>query len=180
MFKEEAHPRDENGKFTDKSASELKLELMQELPNKKMTPAEKIASVHIETGKDNYLPELNDETLIDIGLENNKQILVKASIIERNLRKHNDIDLEETNNILSQTLYLPNDVFLANNEKPYYCFVKSLRVSKKNGEEEYGTVIVDVDNQKENFEVVHWHYVKLKGLTKIKKSMDGLQPHHRT
>jgi hypothetical protein len=32
MFNEKEHPRDDSGKFAEKSASDLKSELMQELP----------------------------------------------------------------------------------------------------------------------------------------------------
>lgn len=53
---------EKNGQFISKSASELKDELQQELPTaqnytKKLTPAEKIASVHIDFDKDDFFGE---------------------------------------------------------------------------------------------------------------------------
>lgn len=42
MFDEKDHPRDSGGKFTEKSASELKYELMQELPSQTAISEKKI------------------------------------------------------------------------------------------------------------------------------------------
>ncbi len=100
MWDEDKHPRDNSGKFTDKRGStgyskeqlsrakeKFKAILNDKITSAKktMSPREKIASVHIELGRDNILPELNEESLSEIGLTNNKPVLVKASTIERNL-----------------------------------------------------------------------------------------------
>ena len=74
-----------NGRFVSKEEQEAKREQAERIynsepepiekgksessENKKMTPAEKIASVHIDFDRDNILPELNDEDLEKIGLK---------------------------------------------------------------------------------------------------------------
>lgn len=62
---------------------------------KKMTPAEKIASVHIDFDRDNILPELNEEDLPKIYVETNKPVLLKKSIIDRNAVEHADLSDSE-------------------------------------------------------------------------------------
>lgn len=164
---------EKNGQFISKSASELKEELQQELPTtkkdtKKLTPAEKIASVHIDFSRDNILPELNEEDLRKVGAKENKPVLLKKSIIDRNTQRHNDV-MPDTEKILTQTLYSPLEIFRGNIEKPYYTFVKPLRISNRNGKNEYGIVLLDVDTRKDNFEIVHWHWVNEDKFDSIKK-----------
>lgn len=70
------------GKFTDKPTTEQKTRdavcKFSDTPQKdmaalgvgekkKMAPAEKIASVHIDFNRDNVLPELNEDTLEKMG-----------------------------------------------------------------------------------------------------------------
>lgn len=164
---------EKNGQFVSKSASELKEELQQELPTtkkdtKKLTPAEKIASVHIDFDRDNILPELNEEDLRKVGAKENKPVLLKKSIIERNTQRHIDA-MPDTETILTQALYNPSEIFPGKNEKPYYTFVKPLKISNRNGKDEYGIVLLDVSSTKENFEIVHWHWVNEENLNSIKK-----------
>lgn len=182
-FDEHKHPRDDGGKFTnkgetaptDKTVEELRTELIKELPDKpkaeikKMTPEEKIASVHIETGKDNILPELNEEDLSKIGINKNKPVLVKASIIERNAIEHSDVKSEDVNRLISEPLYSPDYIEKGRNPNAaYFSLAKKMRLSKKDGKPVYGVVLLDVDAGKENFEVVHWHWVKQQKLKSIK------------
>lgn len=136
--------------------------------NKKMTPAEKIASVHIDFTKDNYLPELNDEDLEKVGAATNKPVLLKKNIIDRNMRRHGDA-MPDTQVILANALYNPSEIFKGNTEKDYYTFVKPMRISSRNGKEEYGIVLLDVSAGKANFEVVHWHWVNRDNLDSLKK-----------
>ena len=56
-----------------------------------MTPAEKIASVHIDFTKDNVLPELNNEDLTKVGSKINKPVLLKKNVIDRNAAEHSDL-----------------------------------------------------------------------------------------
>lgn len=99
MFDENKHPRDNDGRFTNGSKTyrqntdyedilaENKREDAERIysdyqqtglsSKKKLTPAEKIASVHIDFNKDNILPELNDEDLEKVGSKVNKPVLLK-------------------------------------------------------------------------------------------------------
>lgn len=182
MFEEGKHPRADDGKFTDgkgqsntqkiKEAEEIyNGESQKNSPppdNKKMTPAEKIASVHIDFDKDNILPELNDGDLEKVGSKVNKPVLLKKGVIERNAKRHVDA-VSSTEEILKNALYAPSEVFRGNKDKPYYTFVKPMRVSNRNGLDEYGIALLDVDENKDNFEIVHWHWVNQENIEKLKK-----------
>lgn len=136
---------------------------------KKMTPAEKIASVHIDFDKDNVLPELEEDSLQAMGVKKSKKVLVKAGTILRNADKHPDVKKEEAARIIGETLYSPKySPYKSNDEKPYFTFIKPMAISQKDGSEIYGLTILDVDVQKEYFEVVHWHWVRERSL-KTKK-----------
>ena len=170
---------DQNGRFISKEEQEAKIKNAERIynsdppvnskkPIKQMTPAEKIASVHIDFDRDNILPELNEEDLSKIGVSSNKPVLLKKSIIERNTQRHNDA-MPNTETILTQALYNPSEIFPGKNEKPYYTFVKPLKISNRNGKDEYGIVLLDVSSTKDNFEIVHWHWVNEENLNSIKK-----------
>lgn len=175
MFKEDEHPRNNDGKFTDKNGgsksgydSRNDLGTIKNAAKKKMTPAEKIASVHIDFNKDNVLPELNEEDLAKVGSKVNKPVLLKKGVIDRNAKRHNEV-MGDTEAILTQALYSPAEIFKGNSQKPYYTFVKPMRISKRNGKDEYGIALLDVDASKDNFEVVHWHWVNEENLDSLRK-----------
>ncbi len=175
MFDESKHPRADDGKFTDESGAEKTYrqntgytEILANEESKKLTPAEKIASVHIDFDKDNVLPELNDGDLGKIGLKQNKPVLLKKSVIDRNEKRHTDV-MPDTELVLKSALYSPSEVFKGNKDKPYYTFVKPMKISKRNGLDEYGIVLLDVDEKKDNFEIVHWHWINAENIEKLKK-----------
>jgi len=72
-WKESDNPRDSDGWFAEqgggKATETEEKRVVELLRAKKKTPAEKIASVNIEAGKDNILPELNECDLSKIGAE---------------------------------------------------------------------------------------------------------------
>lgn len=138
MFDESKHPRADDGKFTDESGAEKTYrqntgytEILANEESKKLTPAEKIASVHIDFTKDNILPELNEEDLAKVGSEVNKRILLKKSIIDRNAAEHQDLTDNDFENIIKNALYSPSEIFKANSEKPYFHFAKVIEVNSK-------------------------------------------------
>jgi len=138
-----------------------------DIMGEKMTPEQKISIVKIDYTKDNILPELNESDLIKIGLDKNKPVLIKKVVLERNKTRHPDIMDVEVNQIIGQALYEPNEVFRANKEKPYYNFAKLVRLSLKHGDSvDYGVVLLDVDEKKDHFEVVHWHWMRSKDFLK--------------
>lgn len=198
MFDESKHPRDDDGKFTysdgaggthapteaererlrEMGVNELKDRQKRILPEKqpevksaekKMTPAEKIASVHIDFDRDNILPELNEEDLVKIGVDKNKSVLLKEATIKRNFQAHGEVPLEKAEELISSALYSPTDVFRGNDEKPYYTFAKPMMISQKDGNAIYGLVLLDVEEAKNNFEIVHWHWVRARSFETLKK-----------
>lgn len=158
-----------NGQFTSGESTVAEQERANELTGNKMTPADKIASVHIERGKDNILPELNEGDLAKIGVTNNKPVLVKASITERNAARHPDIDDEETDKIIGEALYNPAKIFKGNKET-YHHFAQVVRLSSKGTDEpRFGAVLLDVNETLDNFEVVHWHLMIPQELERAEK-----------
>ena len=155
---ESQHPRDELGRFAAKG----------EGAQKKMTPAEKIASVHIAFDRDNILPELNEEDLVKVGATANKPVLLKKSVIDRNAIEHNDLTNEDVESIIKQALYNSPEVFSANKEKPYYHFAKIVEMNSK-GKPEIGLVLLDIDAEKDNFEVVHVHFIRHRSYESMRK-----------
>lgn len=143
----------------------------KQLNNAKISVEEKIASVHIDFDKDNILPELNEEDLNELGVRTNKSVLLKKNVIDRNELRHNDLTLEDSEKIISQALYSKDKTIIPSkysNKPHYHTFAKIVRVSKKDGQPVYGVVLLDVDISKENFEIVHWHYVPQDKLDSIK------------
>lgn len=125
-----------------------------------MTPEQKIASVHIDFGKDNVLPELNDETIEKLGLSKNKPVLLKGSTIKRNLQRHIDVSDEIMQNIITEALYNPIDVFPANPNNPnYYHFASFVEVKTSDGLK-MGLVLLDLDSQKAYFDIGHAYFVR--------------------
>lgn len=139
----------------------------KEEQQKKMTPAEKIASVHIDFDRDNVLPELNEEDLQKIGIDGNKSVLIKKSIIDRNMFYHKDA-MMDTDKIIGETLYNPSEIFPGKSDKDYFTFIKPLRLSIRNGKDEYGVVLLDVTESNKNFEVVHWHWINYDNLSSLR------------
>lgn len=163
--------RGKDGKLLEPVKSSKSVSTCAKNNKKKMTPAEKIASVHIDFDRDNILPELNESELQKIGVEKNKPILLKKSVIERNRKEHDDITDSDFEEIVKNALYAPSEVFPANKEKPYYHFAKVIEINSK-GKPEIGLVLLDVDNKKDNFEIVHVHFVDINGLKRYKKKKD--------
>lgn len=182
-FDEIKHPRDRYGKFTDKPTTEQKtrdavrkfsdtpqkdLDALGVGEKKKMTPAEKIASVHIDFNRDNVLPELNEDDLKKVGAMDNKPVLLKKRVIDRNAIVHSDLSNEDFQSIVAHALYEPSEVFSANENKPYFHFAKVIEMSSKE-KSEIGIVLLDVDETKDNFEIVHAHFVRERSFRSMQK-----------
>ncbi len=81
---------------------------------------------------------------------------------------HSDLTDNDFQNIIANALYAPSEIFSANKEKPYYHFAKVIEVNSK-GKPEIGLVLLDVDENKENFEIVHAHFVRNRSFNAIKR-----------
>ena len=111
-WKENEHDRDENGRFTGNGSSES---------NSKSNNGDiqaKIDSLkNIDFSKDNKLPNLNQDTLEQYGFED-KPVLLKKSITEKNKANHPDITDDMAREIIGNSLYKPEAVLKANKDKP--------------------------------------------------------------
>lgn len=75
-----------------------------------MTVEGKITRVNIDFDKDYILPELSEETLKKIGLNENKSVLLKSTIIKRDLGKHIDVSDDVMQDIITEVLYRLIDI----------------------------------------------------------------------
>ena len=152
------------------NADEIKKAVSVDLGKEKvMTAEEKIKSVHIKDGIDNVLPELNIGTLKEIGVSQNKKVLVKNSLIERNKLRHPEVKREDYDLLIGECLY--NNPTVSKGKNPngtYFSLYKFVKISDKDGGNVYGAVLLDVNETLENFEVVHWHWVDEKKLKSLK------------
>ena len=176
----ERQPVNKKKQYAEKTATQLSSELKYKLqsnqitvksPEKKMTTEEKIASVHIDFDRDNILPELNDEDLAEVGSMMNKPVLLKKHVIDLNELHHSDLSLEDSKKIIAESLYSnKKEIFPSKHkDKPnYYTFAKIVRQSRKNYKPIYGVKLLDVDGSKENFEIVHWHFVPYDKIDSVK------------
>jgi hypothetical protein len=108
----------------------------------------KIAMVIIDFSKDNILPKLNRGDLAEIGKTGSKQVLLKKSVIERNIVKHAEVAREDYDSLIGQALYNSDYKFKGFKEN-YINFVK--KISDKNN----SLVLLDMDETKDYYEIVH-------------------------
>ena len=114
------------------------------------------------------LPALPENVDKAIGA-NGKPVIIKKNIFARNAERHADLTADESRNILEAALYNPN--LYGQNQKtkrPYNWVV----INTKDKEGNNRLVLLELSPEKENVEIVHWHYVDEKGLEKIKRQAE--------
>ena len=163
-FKEEEHPRDEDGKFTKGSGENDKQKEKEETNNEDSSEEDKqkeekeiqdkIKQLEkIDWNKDNTLPNLNKNTLKELNLKD-KPILLKKNIIEKNKLNHPDITEEEAKRIIGNALYRPELILKANAEKTaYHNFIS--RTDDKHSD----LVLLELSDEKENYEIINYHII---------------------
>lgn len=115
---------------------------------------EKIERISIDFSKDNYLPELNPETLEAMG-KSSKPVLLKQNIIEKNRADHKDLTESDYKKIIGKSLYDPDDILPANQDKPaYFNFLSRI------GKDKSTIVLLEMSETKDNYEIVNLHYLK--------------------
>ncbi|EJX10664.1 hypothetical protein EVA_00734 [gut metagenome] len=133
---------------------------------------EQIMSVNELTDDDFYnpirnvqLPALPKNVDNSIG-GNGKPVIIKKNIFGCNLERHSDLTPEDSRKILTTALYTP-DLYGKNQKKkrPYNWVV----INTKDSEGNYRLVLLEVNENKDNIEIVHWHYLDKRGLEKIKR-----------
>lgn len=153
-WKESEHDRDENGRFKGNGSSSKNNNDIQA----------KIDSLNsIDFSKDNKLPNLNQDTLEQYGFED-KPVLLKKSIIEKNKVNHPDITDDMAREIIGNSLYKPEAILKANKDKPaYHNFITRLKDDKNS------IVLLELSDEKENYEIVNYHYISDDGVDRKKR-----------
>ena len=125
----------------------------------------KINSVNIDFDSDNTLPGLNKEDLIALGKED-KPVLLKKVIIDRNLSVHPDVQRSEYNFILGQALY-NYPTYFPGHKEDYMNLVCEI------GDKLNSLVLIQMSESKSNYEIVHFFRINDKNLNKMRKIKQG-------
>ena len=121
----------------------------------------KINSVNIDFDSDNTLPGLNKEDLIALGKED-KPVLLKKVIIDRNLLFHPDVQRSEYNFLIGQALY-NYPTFFPGHKDDYMNLVCKI-------DDKYNSlVLVQMSESKDNYEIIHFFRINDKKLDKMKR-----------
>lgn len=94
---------------------------------------------------------------------NGKPVIIKKNIFEKNKTSHEDLTAADSRKILSDVLYNPN--LYGQNQKatrPYNWIL--IHLADKNE-----AVVVEVNENKDNIEIVNWHYLNNKNLEMKKR-----------
>lgn len=115
------------------------------------------------------LPTLPKNVDAAIGA-NGKPVVIKKNIFERNSKRHGDLTPEQSRGIIQSALYTPN--LYGQNQKskrPYNWVV----INTKDEQGRNRLVLLEVNRNKDNVEIVHWHYIDAHGLEKIKRQAES-------
>ena len=133
---------------------------------------EKITSIDDLTEEDFTNPTRNVELpQIPVNVANalgteGRPVVIKKNIFERNRLRHNDVTPEQSRVIFKSALYNAN--LYGQNQKtkrPYnWVLVNTVDEENKNR-----TVLLEVSPNKDNVEIVHWHFVNDDNLELIKE-----------
>ena len=180
-FKEEEHERDKDGKFTKGSGEDNKQEDKEETNNKDSSEEEKqkeekeikekIEQLEkIDWTKDNTLPNFPKSLLKEYGFQD-KPILLKFNVIDRNFNeRHKDVDKEKAIKILGNALYKTDEIFYGRVDRPnYYNFIHYTDDGHSD------LVLVEIEEKKENYEIVHFYSMNKRGQRKLEKQTDKLE-----
>ena len=95
-----------------------------------------------------------------------KPVIIKKNIFEKNANDHQDLTADQSREILSSALYNPN--LYGQNKKasqPYRWVV----INTKDAKGKNRLVLLEVNETKDNVEVVHWHYLRENALETLKR-----------
>lgn len=100
---------------------------------------------------------------------NGKAVIIKKNIFERNRQRHDELTPEMSRMILNEALYSPT-LYGKNKplSRPNNWIV--INVADKKGNNKL--VVLEVNDHKDNVEIVHWHEVDKRGLEKIKRQAE--------
>ncbi|MDD6153640.1 MAG: hypothetical protein PUC11_06835 [Elusimicrobia bacterium] len=119
------------------------------LDDEDMTPDEKIETLKVDFTRDSFFPALNDEQLNTMG-KKSKPVVLRERTSKRNLSVHAEINKKEYADLIGQALYKPLVRPLQDTKnKNYWHFIGV------SAEDRRAIVLLDMEEQKEAFEVVH-------------------------
>ena len=111
------------------------------------------------------LPELDARVADAIGT-GGKPVVIKKNIFERNAKAHGDLTAADSRDILKAALYTPTLYGQNQKTKRPYNWVL---IKTRDAEGENRVVLLEVNENKDNVEIVHWHYLDNRGIEKIKR-----------
>ena len=111
------------------------------------------------------LPELDARVADAIGT-GGKPVVIKKNIFERNAKAHGDLTPADSRDILKAALYTPTLYGQNQKTKRPYNWVL---IKTRDAEGENRVVLLEVNENKDNVEIVHWHYLDDRGIAKIKR-----------
>lgn len=111
------------------------------------------------------LPELDARVADAIGT-GGKPVVIKKNIFERNAKAHGDLTAADSRDILKAALYTPTLYGRNQKTKRPYNWVL---IKTRDAEGENRVVLLEVNKNKDNVEIVHWHYVRDNALETIKR-----------
>ena len=114
------------------------------------------------------LPKLPEIVNNAIGA-NGKPVIIKKNIFERNKIAHSDLTPEQSREILTAALYTP-DLYGQNQKtKRAYNWVV---ISTKSADGNNRLVLLEINENKDNVEIVHWHYLRDEALETLKRQAE--------
>jgi len=111
------------------------------------------------------LPEIVQRVLST----NGKKVIIKKNIFERNALRHDELTPGVSRAILNEALYNPT---LYGKNKPLSRPNNWIVINVPDGKGNNKLVVLEVNENKDNVEIVHWHEVDNRGLEKIKKQAE--------
>ncbi|MDR1439846.1 MAG: DUF1073 domain-containing protein, partial [Clostridiales bacterium] len=124
----------------------------------------KIDSVKIDFGNDNVLPELNKEDLAELG-KPSKPVLLKKTVIDRNIAYHPEVAPRDYARIIGQALYDSDLRFGGDPRKHSDDYINFVKLAPHRN----SLTLLELANHKENYEIVHFFEVGDRSLERIKK-----------
>lgn len=111
--------------------------------------------------KDYELPRLNPSDLFKLGKED-KPVVLKKNIIEKNKNNHPEVDISEYGKILTDTLVDTSEIIQVQPQKKpnYYTFINN---------NQNDVSVVELSENKDNYEVVNFFKVNKKRIDEYRK-----------
>ena len=111
------------------------------------------------------LPEIVQRVLST----NGRKVIIKKNIFERNALRHDELTPKVSRAILNEALYNPT---IYGKNKPLSRPNNWIVINVPDGKGNNKLVVLEVNENKDNVEIVHWHEVDNRGLEKIRRQAE--------